>query len=344
MVTKKLRNTVNIEPVIIYNSGDSQGVPKDIELIQTQESILSRWHKVIKQYDIDIVHLNTSPLIGQFSALLAPCPVVATIHGTLHWAEVPDHVREEITTNHNQLIWRIRDRISGVTLDKMMAVSPHVAQVLTEKVGIPDHKVKLVYEGIADYYFEQDRTTQTEDLPSQYVLHVSNSSIRKNMKTAIESFSRLSKDINHDVQFIIAGKGWEDRMRSVAKQYGVLDSIQFPGYVQRGELLALYDHADVFLFPSYHETFGLPNIEAMARETPVVTSTFTGIQSVLDEEAAVFVEPDNTDAMAKALRKVLTNEAFANELTQNGIQNAERYRWDACISNLTEIYMRLIEE
>lgn len=339
-VVKKLQSLTDVTPVIIFNKGDEKYAPNGVELIKTKHTFLSQWHKVVKQNDIDIIHLNTTPLIGQFSALLASCPIVATIHGNLHWAEIPQHVQKEIEIRST--VWRMRDRFSRISIDRFLAVSPYVARTLTKKVGVSPEKIKIVYEGISDRYFDRAKMTKPVDLTSKYILHVSRASAKKNVKSAIKAFAKLKNRTGKDVNFIIAGKGWRKRVSSVAESHNVANSVQFLGFVSEERLLTLYDNADAFVFPSYHETFGLPNIEAMSRRTPVVTSTCPGIRSVLDEEAALFIDPDDISSLARAIEQVLTNEPLRNELIKNGLQNTERYHWKSHVLNIVKIYKDLL--
>jgi glycosyltransferase involved in cell wall biosynthesis len=102
----------------------------------------------------------------------------------------------------------------------------------------------------------------------------------------------------------------------------------------------LYAGASVFLFPSLHEGFGLPVLEAMACGTPVVTSNVTSLPEIAGD-AAVVIDPANTRELIAAMMRVLTNEALAEELRQKGLARAGRFTWDETARQTLQVYKRV---
>jgi len=338
-LVEKLREQENIEPVIIYQQGNPKNAPPGVERIKFPDRTGSRWHRAVTQKDLDIIHLNTSPLVGQLSAALAPCPVVATIHGTLHWVTgISKKVRYSKKTT---AIWRLRDRFSKYTLDHVFVVSPHVKRILAECAGFPPAKIQVAYEGIADEFFEVGSTTRPADLPERYLLHVSSPSPRKNIQTLLRAFARLRQS-HRDLTLIIAGGGWEKEINPLIESLGLEECVRTPGYVKLDRLIELYDHAECFAFPSYHEAFGLPNVEAMARGTPVVTTSQFGIPEIVDDAAVLVLDPNNDEAIANEIDRILTDHNFRKQLVRQGQSHVEQFRWCYRIEELIEGYRQVL--
>jgi glycosyltransferase involved in cell wall biosynthesis len=121
---------------------------------------------------------------------------------------------------------------------------------------------------------------------------------------------------------------------------GLSQSVSFIGPVSDEELPLLYAGASVFLFPSLHEGFGLPVLEAMACGTPVVTSNVTSLPEIAGG-AAVVIDPANTQELIAAMMRVLTNEALAEELRQKGLARAGRFTWDETARQTLQVYKRV---
>ena len=334
-LVEKLGERERIEPVVIYSGGNEAEGPTGVKLVQVATRLFLRWHQVARSEGLDLFHLNAIPTLGQIAASRSPCPVVAPVHGTAHWASLPEEIRSS-----RRYKWRMRasDRLGRYTVDRVFAVSQSVKQILHERAGYPSERISVTYEGVADQFYESPRKGRG-DLPEQYVLHVSKAAPKKNVPTLLRAFDELPQE---NVELIVAGKGWESQCAELAGDLGIRDRVRFPGYVSQHRLLQLYDNATCFTFPSYHETFGLPLVEAMARGTPVVTTAQYAIPEIVGDAAHLVSDPRNYQSLATAIDHILSGGDYANELTERGLERADSFRWEKHIDRIITEYRRCL--
>ena len=116
------------------------------------------------------------------------------------------------------------------------------------------------------------------------------------------------------------------------------DNVRFFGFVPERTLVALYRAADVFVFPSLYEGFGLPPLEAMANGTPVITSKISSLPEVVGD-AALTVDPYNVDEIADGMKRVLVDRALRERLTRDGHARAAQFSWKEAVSLIHATYM-----
>jgi glycosyltransferase involved in cell wall biosynthesis len=115
----------------------------------------------------------------------------------------------------------------------------------------------------------------------------------------------------------------------------------FTGYVPDEDLSALYSGARAFVFPSLYEGFGLPLLEAMQCEVPVIASNTTSIPEVVGD-AGILVDPKDVDALCQALLDLLTDNSLSQELKRKGLERAKLFSWDKSAADTVEVYKRII--
>ena len=140
-------------------------------------------------------------------------------------------------------------------------------------------------------------------------------------------------------QLVIAGRSYADyrEPEKIAKQFGLSDSITFLDYVAEFDLPILYQAAEAFILLSYYEGFGLPVLEAMASNTPVLAANCTALPEVVGK-SGLLVDPDNPDQAAEALCQIVHGGAQREQLIALGSQHARQYTWERCAQKTMEIY------
>jgi alpha-1,3-rhamnosyl/mannosyltransferase len=145
-------------------------------------------------------------------------------------------------------------------------------------------------------------------------------------------------DVAENMQVVVAGaRGWRDE-RLVAD---LGERVRFVGQVSDAELVNLIRAAEVLVFPSAHEGFGFPPLEAMACGTPVVAVAASAVPEVVGE-AAELAEPDDADGIATAVRRVLESESRRAALRRAGLARAAEFSWDRCAAAYTEVYREAV--
>jgi glycosyltransferase involved in cell wall biosynthesis len=181
-------------------------------------------------------------------------------------------------------------------------------------------------------------------LPPQFVLSVGTLEPRKNFVGLISAFALLRRQTGVPHGLVIAGRpGWlYDKVFKQVAAEGLEQLVHFPGYVADNDLPGLYTLADLMVFPSLYEGFGIPPLEAMACETPVVCSDNSSLPETVGR-AAVLVNAEDTEAIADAMAQVLTNTDLRTRLVELGRAQAARFSWQRAAQELLSAYRSLLE-
>ncbi len=160
---------------------------------------------------------------------------------------------------------------------------------------------------------------------------------RKNVRVLLDAFARIPPDeLPH--RLVLAGPpGWkpDDEDGEVARALG--DRVRLLGPVTREHIFPLFAGADLFAFPSRHEGFGIPVVEAMAQGTAVLCADIPALREVAGD-AAVFVPPDDLDGWVGALRTMLTDDASRSASITRGRERVGRYSWERCTAETVAVY------
>lgn len=194
--------------------------------------------------------------------------------------------------------------------------------------------IAVIYDGLSDcfakfcYDKEQDMKAKAAyGLPEKYILCLSTLEPRKNMRLLVEAFSELTKEKKIDTNLVLAGrKGWlmDDLLSNLDIE--IVDRIHFTGFVDDNLLPYVYRNAQVFVFPSVYEGFGVPPIEAMSMGIPVISSDAASLPEVLGDAAFYFKNRDKED-----LKRQIVNIQNLSIVDRNLIRDHEMKR--ACLYN-----------
>jgi glycosyltransferase involved in cell wall biosynthesis len=179
-------------------------------------------------------------------------------------------------------------------------------------------------------------------LPPRYVLHVGVVEARKNIETMLKSGAPLVRDGTVD-GIVLAGRDGRgsDSVRRTASDLGVLDKVHFLGYVPQHMMCGLYNLAQVLVFPSWFEGFGLPIIEAMACGTPVVASDSSSLPEVAGGAALLFPAAE-APALENALRRLLGDSGLRADLRLRGFARAAAFSWARSAAQHLQVYRRVL--
>jgi glycosyltransferase involved in cell wall biosynthesis len=242
--------------------------------------------------------------------------------------------------------WRSRWLIGHALrhADRVCTVSEYCRQEILRRYDIEPKRLTLVSNGV-----DLERFTPGTDgadhvrarglFPGAYILSVGRLEPRKNHLGLVRAYARLG---NSAPPLVLAGQrdfGYEALFLS-KKALGLEGRVHIFEDVSDGELPALYRHAQVFAYPSFAEGFGVPPLEAMASGTPVITSSVTALPEVV-AEAALLVDPQDTNALTANLQKLLQSPNERERLRNAGLQRARSYPVAVAASRLLETYRSL---
>ncbi|MBL7074511.1 glycosyltransferase family 4 protein [candidate division KSB1 bacterium] len=235
----------------------------------------------------------------------------------------------------------------------IITISEHSKKDIIKYYGIRPDKIKVIYLAADDMVSEDNRINKFRLVREKYciykkfILYIGGIDPRKNVLGLIQAFFRLLHYSSLDCELVLAGKIHEEpeypELRAVIQKLGLSDRVRIIGFVSKDDLPYLYKAADVFVFPSIYEGFGLPPLEAMNCGTPVITTDLSSIPEVVGK-AALFINPYEPDEMARAIYDVINKSELRKKLITAGLMQAKKFSWDKTARETLAVYHSLEEK
>ena len=164
---------------------------------------------------------------------------------------------------------------------------------------------------------------------------------RKNIDGLIKAFNEIKN--KNQYKLVVVGKnGWMfEKVYDEAEKLGIKDKILFTGKINDDELKYLYKHANIFVYPSFYEGFGLPPLEAMSFNVPCVVSNKTSIPEVVGN-AAITVNPNNYNEIAKQIEKFINSDNLRMEYIKKGNKRLSKFSWEKCAEETIDLYKKTL--
>ena len=231
--------------------------------------------------------------------------------------------------------------------DLVLADSQNTKDDLVELLGVAPDRIEVIYPGVEERFRPIEdqallgKVRRRYNLPPRFVLGLGTLEPRKNFPCLIKAYSSLVTRYP-SLQLVIAGgKGWlYQEIFATVERLGLEAQVIFPGFVADGDLPALYNLADLFVFPSLYEGFGLPPLEAMACGTPVITSNASSLPEVVGQ-AGLMVEATDVEALAEAMKRVLEDDALREGMIAKGLEQAREFTWEGAAAKLLSLYQAI---
>ena len=295
----------------------------------------------LKGLSPDLVHipLNRVPL-------LMMRPYVVTIH------DMANLFYEEDRSGLRMQLRRYRFRRGLERASRVVAVSEATKREVESFLGTPATHIRRVYNA-PDPGFQapepggaeaQQRTLERYQISYPFLLYAGNIRRHKNIPRLVEAFAVVKDQLQShpkykDLRLVIIGDTISQfpAVRQAVIKSRVEHAVRFLGFVPFETLRCFYELAAAFVFPSLHEGFGLPPLEAMACGAPVVTSNVSSLPEVVGG-AAVLVNPENVFDIARGIRDVLLDEGLRAGLIDRGREQLARFSWERTARQMLEIY------
>jgi len=292
----------------------------------------------------DLVHVSSffdgwaDDVINVQPRHLHSLPVVATCYDlipVLHHADVFG----SSASPPPYALWYYRALQEMSLCEGLLAISESSRREALDHLAFPPERVFNIRAGIGPEFHpatlsadERSALLQKYGLQDGFVMFLSADSPNKNEAGLLAAYARLPAELQASHQLLVAGRRDREKLYQAARQVGVPESrLVFVPFVAEEDLRALYSICGLFVCPSRHEGFGLPLAEAMACGAPAIASNVTSLPEVIGREDATF-DPEDPDAIASCMRKVLENPAFRDELAAYGPIQASRFTWQASAS------------
>ncbi|MEE8494258.1 MAG: glycosyltransferase family 1 protein [Nitrospirales bacterium] len=258
--------------------------------------------------------------------LLAPCPVVLTIHD-LFFINYPGRRRLLYDAFMTGLARLHASRATAIIAD-----SEYSKRTILKRLGVDAAKVSVIPDALGAEFKPTplpDDVRARYGIDRPYILYVGNFKPHKNLPRLLQAYAKLPDSLRGSHRLVLAGGDHthQQELERLARTLEVADSVLFPGLIAGPDLPALYSGSALFILPSLEEGFGLPAVEAMACGAPVVASNRAAIPEVV-ESAAILFDPEDSAAIADAMVQVLSMTELQETLRQRGLARAREFSPD----------------
>jgi len=264
----------------------------------------------------------------------SPCPQVVVIHDLLPFL-FPDDYPAPMRYYYRHILPRLLRKA-----DIIVAVSQNTKRDLIRHYRIPEGRITVIYSGVDHSRFRPAGHAEKTDAP--YILSVGNQYPYKNIARLIEAFSGLVRD-GFPHRLLIAGGNHPRHfpgLQGLVRALGLSDRVRFLGYVEEERLPSLYSAAELFVFPSLYEGFGLPVLEAMACGCPVALARSSSLPEA-GGEAGCYFDPADASDIRRKLAELLRDPERRRKMTEAGYIQAGKFNWGRTAAEYTDLLERV---
>jgi glycosyltransferase involved in cell wall biosynthesis len=302
------------------------------------------WEQMLQPLALKMEKIDLLHCLAFVIPLASTCPAVVTVYD-LSFLLYPDRFKP-----FKRLYLSLFTRLSVPRAKGIIAISENTGRDVRRLLQVPAHKIEVAYPGVDESYHplppeEVESFRQRRGMPRRMILFVGTLEPRKNISHLLEVYKQLSRQTSEAESqrpklVIVGAKGWfYKEIFARVETLKLKDHVLLPGYVPDEELPLWYNAADVFVYPSLYEGFGLPPLEAMACGTPVIVADTASLPEVVGR-AGLIVPPQDVDAWVEAIREVLDDEALRQAMRQRSLSQAARFSWTKMAQQTVGAYRR----
>lgn len=301
--------------------------------------------KAAKEYGCDILHCtsNTAPFFTDI-------PLITILHDIIYMESSYLKILKSSASTYQKFgnIYRklVVPRVVNKS-KKVITVSHFEKNRIGEFFGIKGNsKLDAIYNGVSEHFKpvtntdELKRVKEKYKLPDNYFFFLGNTDPKKNTKGTLKAFSDFLKQTgsNHKLVMLDYDKIELNKLLVEINDTNLMNNIVLTGYVINTDLPAIYAQCDVFLYPSLRESFGIPMLEAMSCNVPVITSNTSSMPEV-SGDAAHIVDPFKPEEITEGIIKILNDDAYRKLLCQKGLERSKQFSWH----NMAKEYLKQYE-
>jgi len=320
--------------------------------IKYQLALISRIHKLIEELDIDLVHSHSSMPDLFVPTRKMGVPVLTTIHNSCEmqiagWKKSKSHFNNLELSEKMIVVGRPIFKTSEVLYYSQprnyIAVSQWTKDQFVNFYGVDPSKVRVVYNGVDTEKYSPGRRDQKiidemdPDPAGPRILFMARMLELKGISTLIEAIPRVLKRC--DAHFILAGPGNRNRLKDFPQGTKLL------GYIDHDATPAYLAGSDIYVLPSFSETFPFSLLEAMASQSAVVSTTAGGIPEMIrHEQDGLLIEPGNADQLTEYLIRMVEDDGLRRRLAASGRERVvKNFTWDHTANGVLDIYKDMLK-
>lgn len=286
-------------------------------------------------------------------------------HGLSH--EIPvnihkTHIRSVVTIHDiiyktypdmfpaiDRTIYDLKFKYSCRHADKIIAISESTKKDIIRYYGIPEEKIAVIYQAINPIFYHPQAeylaasTLKSYHIPDEYILYVGAINSRKNLLGIIKAYAMLPETFK--IPLVIVGNGgkYKEEVLKYAGSHGLLKNLIILHNLADSKIVqALYQKAQLFIYPSFYEGFGLPVTEALLSKTPVITSDISSLPEAGGPDTC-YVNPTDTEAIAYAIETVLSDQDKRKTMIENGCTFAQQqFNIHTLTQQVHQLYQQLL--
>jgi glycosyltransferase involved in cell wall biosynthesis len=340
------------EYVVFVKTDEDSGVIREsanVKIISIPGGPYPYWEQVllpkaVREHGVELLHCtsNTAPLSLSI-------PLVVTVHDIIYlekWNFTKGTPYQIVGNLYRR--WNVPPVVRKSSM--VITVSDFEKKRIREHFRLGENQIRTVYNGVGAHF---KRVTdagvlksvkEKYNLPDNYVFYLGNTDPKKNIIGVMQTLSHLRKNNQLNFQLLMLDID-RDFLHRIANEIGdpdVLSYISFVGYVPNQELPAIYSMAKLFLYPSLRESFGIPILEAMACEVPVVTSNTSSMPEVAGD-AALLANPNDPVDIARNVLSLLNDEKLGHDLVAKGLRRSSQFSWRNNALQTLTIYDSLLK-
>jgi glycosyltransferase involved in cell wall biosynthesis len=304
-----------------------------------QAILQHRIDRYLQDWKVDIYHVpNSCPLFRK------PIKTVITIHDL---TELRTHKYGRARTLYRRWV----NRAATQAADRVLTVSDNSKRDLMQLLCVPEDKITVIYPGVDEMFHPLNRDdcmaylSANYSLTKEFILAPGGLGRNKNVCGLLAAFAAL-QSVGAPQLLVFTGVVDPGEMRSIAAticRLGLTDRVVFTGHVPGRDLPRFYNACSVVAYVSLYEGFGLPVLEGMACGAPMVVSNTSSIPEVVGD-AALKVNPYDTDAIALSLQRILSSAGLRRELIMRGLARVRAFRWSRTAVRTAEVYFKMASQ
>ena len=295
--------------------------------------------RALKKYNIDL-YLSPDGMMP----LHPKVPTLTVIHD-LNF----EHAKGNLKWSHQQYLSHYFPRFAR-NATRVATVSTYSKDDIAQTYGIDPSKIDVVYDGAHNNYHphtdEEKRIIRerfTGGCP--YLIFISTILKRKNLANLLRAFDIVKRQTGQEsLKLVVVGSRvwWQDELAEAYNSMTCKEDVLMPGHVNPDDLAALLSAAEMLVYPSYFEGFGIPILEAMHAETPVIASKTTSMPEV-GGNAALYIDPSSPEDIAHAINR-LENNTLKEQLIEKGRSQRQKFSWESTSNLLWNSLMNTLKE
>lgn len=277
----------------------------------------------VKPKGADLVH-NTFYLPPNLRGIEPACRVV-TVH---------DMIPELLPNTRRRLDWLTLKHKYIAAADHIICVSEATRQDLIKVYGLTRAPISVIHHGVNAQF--RPNAARLDFVPHRYVLFVGHRRSYKDAVVLFKAFARVAEK-DHDIELLcVGGDGLSQDEVDFLTDLGIRDRVS-QRYLHEGQMPAVYANAEVFVFPSHFEGFGMPALEAMACGTPAILARATSLPEV-GGDAAMYFEPGSVEELSALILDLLSDSGARRQLREAGLARAQQFTWRRSAQQTADVY------